>query len=191
MSFKEMTESEIIKKIIELMKKNGLYSDVVKQYFQEIYLRYYFQCYNISRYYGLNKQDSEDAVQESFIKLLKSIKGFDNSRPFKPWFFKVVLNSVKDKYNDNKKHSYTNIDYIEDFASNEQENIFEEFHMRDVFHSIIIKLPEKLKSVVVLRNYTDMNLEAISSVVGLSVRQLHNRLSKAYSMIKNDLEDKR
>lgn len=188
MSFKDLSEAEIIKKIKEMKKKEDLYGDVIRQYFQEIYHRYYFQCYNISRYYGLNRQDAEDAVQEAFIKLLKSIETYDENRPFKPWFFRVVLNAVKDRYRELKKHRYTEIENITDYADGKQENFFEEFHTRNYFHGIIIRLPKKLKSVVVLRNYTDMSLDAISASLNISVRQLHNRLTQAYELIKIEME---
>lgn len=188
MSFKDLSESEIILKIKELSKKDELYDEVIRQYYQEIYHRYYHQCYNISRYYGLNRQDSEDAVQDAFIKLLKSIDTFDENRPFKPWFFKVVINAVKDRYRELKKHRYTEIENIKDFSDKEQEKIFEEFHTRGYFYSIIIKLPKKLKSVVILRNYTDMSLDAISASLNISVRQLHNRLTQAYDLIKKQME---
>lgn len=187
-----MSEAEIMLKIQELMGRDGQYSEVVKQYFQEIYKRYFSQCYNISRYYGLTRQDAEDAVQESFIKLLKSssVRTFDTNRPFKPWFFKVVLNSVKDKYKEIVRHKYTDIEYAKDIPSNAQENIFDEFQMRDVFRSIIIRLPEKLKAAVILRNYTDMGLDAVAAALNLSVRQIHNRLSRAYQLIKKSMGGK-
>lgn len=191
MAFKDLTESEIIVKIKELSKKDSLYNDVLKQYYQELYQRYFYQCYNISRYYGLSKQDAEDAVQESFIKLLRSIRTFDENRPFKPWFFKVVLNSVKDKYKELKKHRYTDLEKITEVAGHEQEKFMDEFQMRDLLHSIIIRLPEKLKTAVVMRNYTDMSLEAISNFLGITVRQLHNRLAKAYESISSKLEENR
>ncbi len=192
MGFSEMSESEIMGKIRDLSAEGDAHLDVVKQYFQEIYSRYYSQCYNISRYYGLNRQDAEDAVQEAFIRLLKqvTVRTFDPGRPFKPWFFKVVLNSVKDRYKDILRHRYTDIEYAKDQPGLEQEKIFEEFHLRDVFRSIIIRLPEKLKAAVILRNYTDMGLDAIANALQLSVRQLHNRLNQAYSVMKRDLGGK-
>ncbi len=191
MPFKDLSENEILKKIKELLKKDDFYTDVIRQYFQEIYQRYYFQCYNISRYYGLSRPDAEDAAQESFIRLLRNAKSYDCERPFKPWFFKVVLNTVKDKYRELKKHRYTNIDSLINESSEEQENIFEEFHMRHLFLSIISRLPTRFKSVVLLRNYTDMNLDAISTSVGLSVRQVHNRLNIAYKRIREEMEEKK
>lgn len=191
MPFNELGENEIIGRMKDLIKTGGFHNDVVKQYFQEIYNRFYFQCYNISRYYGLKRNDAEDAVQESFIKFFKNVKSFDIKRPFKPWFFKIVLNCIRDKYRDLIKHTYTEIEKIENLESKDQEIFLDEFHMRDVFHGIIIKLPEKLKSAVVLRNYGGLDMKAIAELLKLSIRQVHNRLNMAYSLIKEGLNEKR
>jgi RNA polymerase sigma-70 factor (ECF subfamily) len=37
-------------------------------------------------------QDAEDLVQDAFIAALDGIGSFDPSRPFAPWFFKIVVN---------------------------------------------------------------------------------------------------
>ncbi len=191
MPFNELSENDIVGKMKDLLKSGDLHNDVIRQYFNEIYTRYYFQCYNISRYYGLNRNDAEDAVQESFIKLFRNIRSYDENRSFKPWLFKIVLNCVKDRYRDLIKHSYTEIEKAENYSNPAQEILFEEFHMRDVFRSIIIRLPEKLKSAVILRNYSGMDLNATAELLNLSVRQLHNRLSKAYTLIKEGIKDEK
>lgn len=191
MGLKELSDAELLGKIRLLDADGDAYQEVLRQYYQELYQRYYFQCYNIARYYGLSRPDAEEAVQDAFIKLFRSIQSFDTNKPFKPWFFKVVLNLVKDKFRENKKHRHTDLEYVEDVSSRAQEKIFEEFHIRDLLRGSIDKLPKKLKSAVILRNYTDMDLEAISAALNVSVRQLHNRLAQAYDILKNDLEEKK
>ncbi|MDP1713198.1 MAG: RNA polymerase sigma factor [Anaerolineales bacterium] len=49
-------------------------------------------AYLITRDIGL----AEDVVQDSFLQVYRSIKGFDAGRPFEPWFMRSVVNaSVK------------------------------------------------------------------------------------------------
>ena len=76
MALKDLTEVEIMQKVKGLYQEKDLYADVIKQYFQEIFHRYYYQCYNLSRYYGLTRQDAEDAVQEAVRRVLA------RNRPF-------------------------------------------------------------------------------------------------------------
>ena len=49
-------------------------------------------AYLITRELGL----AEDIVQESFLRVFRSAKSFDETRPFEPWFLRSVVNaSVK------------------------------------------------------------------------------------------------
>src|SRR5574339_136147 len=39
---------------------------------------------------------AEEVVQEAFLRVYRSIRGFDDRRPFEPWFLRSVINaSVK------------------------------------------------------------------------------------------------
>jgi len=186
MSISDLSEEEIVIKIKELKKDENLYSSVIKSYFEELYNRYYFQCYNIARYYGLARQDAEDAVQEAFLRFMMRVSTFDKNKSFKPWFFRILMNTIKDKYKYLKRIRYADIEVFENIHT--EENKYEEFQIKEVLKKLVNNLPEKLKTVVLLRNYTEMSLEDIAKASGISVRQLHNRLSKAYSIILKDLK---
>lgn len=42
-----------------------------------------------------HREDAEDVVQQSFIAALKRIETYDVTRPFGPWFGRVVLNQAR------------------------------------------------------------------------------------------------
>ncbi len=42
-----------------------------------------------------NWATAEDAVQEAFLQTFRSLNSFQDDRPFKPWFTKVVVNKAK------------------------------------------------------------------------------------------------
>jgi len=39
-----------------------------------------------------HREDAEDVVQESFIAALEALDRFDATRPFGPWFYRIVVN---------------------------------------------------------------------------------------------------
>jgi len=47
-------------------------------------------AYLITRDVGL----AEDIVQDSFLQAYRSIRGFDTSRPFEPWFLRSVVHAA-------------------------------------------------------------------------------------------------
>jgi len=188
MSVAKMSDEEILEKIIELKKNESSYSEVIRRYYEEIYNRYYLQCYNISRYYGLSRQDAEDVVQETFLRFIARGHTFNQNKIFKPWFFRILINTIKDRYRYLKKNKFVDIDYFQQVKNISEEKKIEEFQLRETILGIINKLPEKLKSVVLLKNYSEMNLKEVAKTSNISVRQLHNRLAKAYEIILKELK---
>ena len=185
MDIRELSEKDFTFRLKETALKSGVYSEEFSRYASELFNRYYPQGYNIARYYGLPHDDASDAVQSAIIKTFHSIRKFDPKRPFKPWFFKIVMNCVRDKYNELRRLRHETLESAQDISK----EIFEEFHIRESLNGIISRLPEKLKSVVLLRVYADLEFESISKVLGVSVRQLHNRLKEAYNMIEKSLDE--
>jgi RNA polymerase sigma-70 factor, ECF subfamily len=195
MPISEMSDEEIIVKMQGLTSSNPDFSNVEKRYAEEIYNRYYKQAYYLSRYYGLSHNDAEDAAQESFIKLFRNIRSFNNQLKFKPWFLKLVLNKVKDRYGSLKKTSYKDLDDTDETAvgndNRPHDKIIEKFHVQEFIGSIIDRLPLKYKKVILLRIYGEMKFEEIAKSTGVSVRQVRNRLDKALGMIRASLEEKK
>jgi len=187
MSLSDLNDIQIIEKIKEYIDDEK-YIDILKQYSKELFIRYYDDAYKIARYYGLKSQDSEEVVQETFIRVFNNIKNYDVSKEFKPWFFKILLNCIKDKYKEINKHKYTDIQNLKEVLQKKDEEFYEKFHFQELLNSIINSLPNKLKSVVILKVYSEMDMNMISQTLGVSVRQLHNRLNKAYEIIKKLLE---
>lgn len=42
-----------------------------------------------------NWATAEDAVQEAFLQAFRSLHGFKDDKPFKPWFTRIVVNKAK------------------------------------------------------------------------------------------------
>jgi len=43
-----------------------------------------------------NREDAEDVVQDSFIRALRYINGFDERQPFAPWLNRLIVNTALD-----------------------------------------------------------------------------------------------
>ena len=63
-----------------------------REAFDELARRYARRAFAIAYRILRHTQDAEDLVQDAFIAALDGIGSFDPSRPFAPWFFKIVVN---------------------------------------------------------------------------------------------------
>jgi RNA polymerase sigma-70 factor, ECF subfamily len=61
--------------------------------FDALVRRYIDRALIVARRITGNAHDAEDLVQDAFMRALDRIGSFDNSRPFGPWFFRVLTNT--------------------------------------------------------------------------------------------------
>lgn len=60
--------------------------------FDELARRYARRAFAVAYRILRHTQDAEDLVQDAFVAALDGIGSFDLSRPFAPWFFRIVVN---------------------------------------------------------------------------------------------------
>jgi RNA polymerase sigma-70 factor (ECF subfamily) len=180
----QLSDEELIHNLQKIMNKNSSEFEIL---YEELFQRYSSQVYSLCRYYGLQHDDSCDVLQETFIKLVNFIKSFRENSLFKPWFFKIVLNLVRNKYNDLKKHNFISIEEISSTTPFNEEN-FDIFHNREVIIGILNRIPREFKEVILLRIYGEMKIDEIARVLNISARQVYNRLNKGYELVRKFLE---
>ncbi|MGH7634559.1 MAG: RNA polymerase sigma factor, partial [Gemmatimonadaceae bacterium] len=60
--------------------------------FDAIVRRYMRRAFAIAYRVLGHREDAEDLVQDAFLTALERIASFDLTRPFGPWFFRIVVN---------------------------------------------------------------------------------------------------
>ena len=104
---------------------------------------------------------AEDVAQEAFLQAYRSIRHFDQARPFGPWFMRSVVHAAVKAAKRNSRHA----------APNSQGQTLEELFAEDAsvedqveqdgFHDQVLAalqtLPPRQRAVVVQRYFLDMN----------------------------------
>ena len=73
---------------------------------QEIlYKRYFSFAMSICIRYTRDENEAMEIVNDSYMKVLEGLSDYDSSRPFKPWYGKVLVNTAIDNYRKNLKHN--------------------------------------------------------------------------------------
>jgi RNA polymerase sigma-70 factor (ECF subfamily) len=85
-------DNHIIKRCIKGERKAQL------QLYTGFYKRIYNSCFRILR----DKQDAEDAMQESFIKVFAGLTKYETGIPFEAWITRIAINTAIDKLRENK-----------------------------------------------------------------------------------------
>ena len=64
--------------------------------FRELHRLYYLRLYAFAIKKLWNKEDTEDVLQQSFLKVFRYIKSFEDGRDFTPWMYAIVKNLCND-----------------------------------------------------------------------------------------------
>lgn len=145
----------------------------------EIYNRQVDTVYRICFSFMKNKQDTEDMVQETFLRLLGSGVGFVSEEHEKAWLIVTASNLCKDTL----KKWWRRTENIDDPALGLQQPAFE----IDEVLAAILKLPADQKCAVYMYYYEGYSTSDIASYLHCPQATVRSRLSRARKTLKRKL----
>jgi RNA polymerase sigma-70 factor (ECF subfamily) len=159
------------------MKKRAAFN---REYFSEIYDRYSPLVYRVCALRLGNRQDAEDAVQNTFIKLYYKSPDFENEDQEKAWIIRVAVNVCKDFQ---KSFWQKNTVGLEDTAELAVGAIEDAVRLIDVF-----ELSPKNRTVLQLYYYEGYSIAEIAKILKISEGGVTARLTRARKKLKLEME---
>ena len=96
---------------------------------------YYSFAKTISMRYVENKQEVDEIINDSFLKIFNNLPKYDHSQPFKAWIRKIIVNTAIDHFRKNHQFNYNNQSDIEDIGDVEvDENIISKISSERYYH---------------------------------------------------------
>lgn len=141
-----------------------------------IYDRHMDTVYSVCFMYMKNKHDTEDAVGNTFLKLLEKKKTFDSEEHERAWLIRVAINICK---NTITHWSRKSID-ISDLPLQSEE-------VRNDVLRQVLELPEELKVPVYLHYYAGYSSKEIGRLLGIADSSVRSRLLKARKLLEKVL----
>jgi RNA polymerase sigma-70 factor, ECF subfamily len=156
--------------------------------------RHYRRLYRIALSYLRNPDDALDAVQETFVKAFQNAGRWDGSAEVGPWLSRIAVNDSIDRYRRGKRRSAT-IAPLGDDDHDERvvaEEVSPEQRVlgREVGERIaraLRGLPERQRTVFVLRHYDELSLEEIAETLELSLGTVKSSLHRAVYRLRERL----
>ena len=127
--------------------------------------------------------DGEDVVQEALFEAYRKLDKFDDTRPLKPWLFRIAHNRCIDFL----RKRGVRID-AETAAAKSDEVVEPGEDALDVgsaLEHLVITLPPKERACVLLKDVFDYSLEEISELVDSTVGGVKAALHRGRSKIKD------
>ncbi len=150
-----------------------------KERLEFVYTKYSNLLYRIALVQLGNKQDAEDAVQDTFIKYLSGSFKFSGENEERAWITRVLVNTCRDMQRRRKFRGWVPLDELIDLPAESEEN-------RGVFDAIS-KLSDKYRTTIILHYLEDFSVEEISKALSLSPSGVKMRLLRGREELLNIL----
>lgn len=124
---------------------------------------------------------SEELCQEAFIRYLQRGFALPTSDDVRYWLIRVVknlcLNYVKRKQRESR--AYSRFQYTEREHSSSGESEFLKTETHRLVRATLLKLPEKFRDPLVLREYANLSYKEIADALGITEGNVKIRLFRA------------
>jgi RNA polymerase sigma-70 factor (ECF subfamily) len=140
-------------------------------------------------------QMAEDVVSECFLTAYERIAQFDEQRPFRPWFHRIVTNAaLKAASRQNKLTSLEDgvntgesaVDMLEHLigSASDPEEIVEQAELRAVVRTALASLTPKQRAVLALRYYSGFSEAETATALGIPPGTVKSRLAAGVSRLR-------
>ena len=159
---------------------------------KSLYQSFYAYGMSICLPYADDREQAAEVLNDGFMKIFKSINTFDLSRPFEPWFRKVMVNTAINAYRQNRL-----IIQAEEMEkarhAAEPENTLSRISYEEIIE-LLRKLPQAYRTVFNLYAIEGYSHKEIGEMVGITEGASKSQLSRARTILKDmviKMEDKR
>ncbi|ANW97426.1 RNA polymerase subunit sigma-70 [Wenyingzhuangia fucanilytica] len=158
--------------------------------FDELVKLYKVRLYWHIRKIVISHDDTDDVLQNTFIKVFKNIHGFKEESKLFSWMYRIATNEAISFLNKRAKKSNLDIDeYQKELRSSLQDDeLFDGDSIQLILQKAIAELPQKQQLVFNMKYYDEMKYEEMSEILETSVGALkasyHHAVKKIEAFIK-------
>lgn len=161
-----------------------------KPAFEELFLRHHRKLYLFLFRLLHSKEDAEEIVQDSFLKVWERREDFIESYPFEAFIFQIAKNAFLNlqRKRVNRRVFENHLAFFSEQHSSETENYVLYQETKAILRVIMDKLPPKRKEIFLLRRIDGLSRTEIAEKLGISVMTVDNQLLKANRYMKEELK---
>jgi RNA polymerase sigma-70 factor (ECF subfamily) len=150
-----------------------------REAYKVIVERYMRRAYGIAITFVRNPQDALDVSQMAFIKAYRNLKRFDTTRPFFPWFYKILRNICLDQL---RRASRSREIPLEDIGTLKAET--RDHDMRQILWLAIEALPLEQREPIVLHYFEGMSYRDLAETLDRPIGTIMSSLYYARQRLK-------
>jgi RNA polymerase sigma-70 factor (ECF subfamily) len=180
------------KELVERLKKGDdlAYREVIRRYGRKMF----GLIFSMTK----KRDETEEIMQEVFLKVIKHIKDFREDSLFSTWLFRITVNTALSYIKKKKRKRESLISELKrdegeriDFEDKEEkgtDETLETEERRKIVQTAIESLPQSYRIAIILKDIEGMPLTEVAKILKLSEGGTKVRLHRARLMLKKKLQ---
>lgn len=158
--------------------------------------KYKNMVYSLSLKMLIQKEEAEEAAQDSFIKAYTNLSKFEGKSKFSTWLYKITYRNCLDRIKKNRnQHKLIDINEITVNFIKDAETVLDSIEKEErkkLLKECLNKLDEEERTILWLYYFDEMSLKEIVSITSLSLSnvkvKLHRARKSLLKVVKNNVE---
>lgn len=144
-----------------------------------------------------NRHEAEDIAQEAFIRAYVNIQSYNINLKFSTWLYRIATNLCIDRIRKKKPDYYLDAEVAgtEGLTMYSQipaqtrlpEDDVESLELQDTIQREISNLPEKYRTVIVLKYIDELSLNEISEILDIPLGTVKTRIHRGREALRKQL----
>ncbi|HUJ32719.1 MAG TPA: sigma-70 family RNA polymerase sigma factor [Candidatus Acidoferrum sp.] len=166
--------------------------------FETLVGRYERKIFRLTQNITQNREDAEDAMQESFLKAYEHLPEFQGNSRFYTWLVRIAVNQALMKLRKRRPNQVSLDDDIdtgeetiprdvEDWGPSPEER-YRQAELSGILSNVISELDPSFRIVFQLRDIEELSTEETAEALGLSVPAVKSRLLRARLKLRQKLD---
>ncbi len=177
-------EKEFIKELLNPKTQNQAFQKLLKEYQKPLY--------NHIRTIVLNHDDTDDVLQNTFIKVFQYLNKFKGESKLFSWIYRIATNEALTFLNQKAKINGVTSETLQNKTIDnlKADVYFDGNEIQIKLQKAIASLPEKQQLVFKMKYFEELKYEEISEILGTSVGALkasyHHAVKKIETFVKTN-----
>ncbi len=180
----EYSDSELIRFFHEPEKSDYAFNLIVKRYQERLYWHI--------RKLLIDHDDTDDVLQDTFIKVWNGLKNFREDASLYTWLYRIATNEALSFLRKKKKRFLFPLIDVEHQLENklEGDGYFNGDTIQKMLQKAILSLPERQRLVFNMRYFDEMKYDTMAEILKVSVGSLkasyHHAMKKVEKYLLNE-----
>ncbi len=176
-----MTDSEIIR-LYGSGKKEQAFNEIVREYSERLYW--------IVRRFLYSHEDTDDLLQDIFIKVWTALPSFREDARLFTWLYRIAVNESLNFLRKKRVRSFFSVESYRDLMEQkiDDDPYFNGTELERKLWKAMAGLPNKQRIVFMMRYFDEVRYEQMSEILNTSVGSLKASYHHAYMKIKEELQ---